>query len=114
MIKNTYDIADPKDAQAAHDLYVATEQKVSTVMAHAIGYCSAWTVTEILSKSYGHHFVTKPAKVFLFGGLTGIGTVVKNQVTKSCSPDKEEIAVRAAHKINKKREKLGLPPLNYN
>lgn len=114
MIKKTYNIADPSDAQEYYDLLLDAETKITTAMAHAFGYCSAWTVTEIVAKHYGHHFATKPAKILMFGGLTGIGTLVKNQVTKACSPDKEELEIKNACRINKKREKLGLPPLKYN
>lgn len=113
-IKKEWNIADPQDAQEYYDYVVDVEEKITNTLAHAFGFCGAWTVTEIVAKHYGHHFASKPAKFLMFGGLTGIGTLVKNQVTKACSVDKETVEIKVTCKINKKREKLGLPPLDFN
>jgi len=112
--QKVYNVADPKEAQECHDAAADLENRISNATSHVMGFASSWVVTDIMSKHYGHHFPSKSGKALLFVGLTGIGSFVKVQVTKACTVDPQLASVRIAHKINKKREKIGLPPLTFD
>jgi hypothetical protein len=115
MIKQkVYNVADATEAQECHDAATDLENKISNGMAHVMGFASSWVVSDIMSKHYGHHFPSKSGKALLFVGLTGIGSFVKVHVTKACTVDPQVASDRVAHKINKKREKIGLPPLKFD